>query len=59
MEEDPTRVAWPPHSYENINFIQKRYESMEMASQIVIQTRPLPALVHKEKKVYEFSSGPS
>jgi hypothetical protein len=58
MDEDPTRVAGPPHSYENINFIQERYESVEMSSQIVIQTRLPPALVHKALFAYE-SSVPS
>ena len=53
MDEDHTRVAWPPHSYENIYFIQERYESGELLSQIGIQTRPLPALVHKRQFVYQ------
>jgi hypothetical protein len=59
MDEGHSRVAWPPHSYDKISFIQERYKSVEMASQIVIQISPLPALVHKAPKVYEFSSGPS
>jgi hypothetical protein len=47
MDEDYTRVAWPPHLYDNIYFIQEHYESMEMSSQMVDQTSAIPTLIHK------------
>jgi hypothetical protein len=53
MEEDHTRVAWLPHSYENICFIQERYESVELASKNVDQTRHTPTLMHKVRFPYE------
>jgi hypothetical protein len=58
MDEDHTRVAWPPHSYENIYFIQERYESVVMSSQMVDQTRSIPTLRHKGPFAYEWSRTP-
>ena len=58
MDEDHTRSAWPPHSYENIYDIQERYESVVLSSQMVNQTRSIPTLRHKFRFAYE-SSVPS
>ena len=58
MDEDHTRSAWLPHSYENIYDIQECYESVVMSSQMVDQTRLMPTLRHKERFPYE-SSVPS
>ena len=52
MDEDPTRVGWPPHSYENIYIIQEHYESVEMSSQMGAQTRSISILIHKYYFVY-------
>jgi hypothetical protein len=49
MEDDRTRSAWLPHSYENIYDIQECYESVVMSSQMVDQTSLPPALRHKER----------
>ena len=56
MDEDHTRVAWPPHSYENIYFIQERYESVVMSNKILSQTRLPHVLVHKCFFAYECAS---
>ena len=53
MDEGHTRPAWPPHSYDNIYFIQRRYESVELSSQNLYQTRLPPALRHKAAFPYE------
>jgi hypothetical protein len=53
MDNGHTLSAWPPHSYENIYFLQERYESVVMSSQMVDQTRFLPALHHKAEFAYE------
>jgi hypothetical protein len=47
MDEGHTRSAWPPHSYENISFMQEHYESTAMSSQRVDPTRAIPTLRHK------------
>ena len=49
MGEGHTWVAWPPHSYDNIYFIQERYESVEMSSHMVDQIRSISTLRHKVK----------
>ena len=54
MDEGHTRPAWPPHSYDNIYFIQRRYESVELSSQNLYQTRLPPTLVHKGDFPYEY-----
>ena len=56
MDNGHTLSAWPPHSYENIYFLQERYESVVMSSQMVDQTRFLPALHHKDEFVYQSSA---
>ena len=48
MDDDHTRVAWPPHSYDNIYIIQQRYESVEMSSQMIDETRSIPILINKD-----------
>ena len=48
MDEDHTRVAWLPHSYDNIYIIQQRYESVEMSSQMIDETLSIPILIHKD-----------
>jgi len=48
-----TRSAWPPHSYDNIYYIQEHYESAVMSGKMVDQTRPLPTLIHKGQFAYE------
>ena len=52
-DEGHTRLAWPPHSYENINFIKEHYESMPVSSQMVEETRPISTLRHKAYFAYE------
>ena len=47
MDHNHSRSAWPPHSYENIFFLQERYESVVMSSQMVDQMRSIPTLIHK------------
>ena len=59
MGEDHTRVAWPPYSYENIYFIQERYESVVMSSHMVDPTRAIPTLMHKVLFPYESPRLPS
>jgi hypothetical protein len=51
--EEHTRSAWSPHLYENIYYIQKRYESVVMLSQMGAQTRPPPTLRHKGLFAYQ------
>src|SRR5215470_6699086 len=54
MDKGHTLSAWPPHSYENIYFLQERYESVVMSSQIVDQIRSIPTLIHKAEFAYEW-----
>ena len=56
-DEGHTRLAWPPHSYENINFIKEHYESMPVSSQMVEETRPISTLHHKVLFPYESDEG--
>ena len=49
MDEDHAWSPWTSHSYENIYFIQERYESVAMSSQNVDQTRAISTLIHKGK----------
>ena len=58
-DEGHTRLAWPPHSYENINFIKEHYESMPVSSQMVEETSPISTLHHKGEFAYESSRLPS
>jgi hypothetical protein len=58
MDKGHTRSAWPPHSYENIYFLQERYESVGMSSQMVAQIRAIPTLHHKGHFVYQSSAPP-
>jgi len=53
MDEGHTRSAWPPHLYDNIHFIQERYEYVEMLRQKVGPTRLPPVLHHKAMFPYE------
>jgi hypothetical protein len=54
MDKGHTLSAWPPHSYENIYFLQERYESVVMSSQMVDQIRSIPTLRHKGQFAYEY-----
>jgi hypothetical protein len=54
MDKGHTRSAWPPHSYENISFLQKRYESGVLSRHMGAQFRAIPPLRHKGQFVYEF-----
>jgi hypothetical protein len=54
MDKGHTLSAWPPHLYENIYFLQERYESMVMSSQMVDQIRSIPTLIHKVNFVYQW-----
>ena len=56
-DEGHTRLAWPPHSYENINFIKEHYESMPVSSQMVEETRPISTLHHKGQFPYQYTYG--
>jgi hypothetical protein len=58
MDEDHPRSAWPPHSYENIYYIQEYYESMVMSSQMGAQTSAIPTLRHKVEFAYQFPRTP-
>jgi hypothetical protein len=58
MDEDHIRSAWPPHSYENISYVQEYYESVMMSSQIVDQSRSIPTLIHKVEFAYEWAARP-
>ena len=49
MDKGHPLSAWPPHSYENIYFLQERYESVVMSSQMVDQIRSIPTLIHKAR----------
>jgi len=53
MDEDHTRSAWLPHSYENISSIQEGYESVVMSSHMVDQTRLPATLIYKDIFTYE------
>ena len=53
MDEDPSRSAWPLHSYENISNIHECYESVARQSHIGAQTRAIPLLMHKARFAYE------
>jgi len=53
MVYDNAWVAWPPHSYANIYFIQEHYESVEMSRQMADQPRLPPTLHHKAPFAYE------
>jgi hypothetical protein len=48
MDKGHTRSAWPPHSYENLYFLQERYESVVLSRHMVDQIRAIPTLIHKE-----------
>ena len=54
MDKGHTLSAWPPHSYENIYFLQEHYESVVMSSQMVDQIRSIPTLIHKVYFPYEY-----
>jgi hypothetical protein len=58
MDKGHTRSACSPHSYENISFLQERYESGVLSRHIVAQIRAIPTLIHKATFPYE-SSVPS
>jgi len=47
-------VGMAPHLYDNIYFLEKRYESMEMSSKNLGQPRLPPTLHHKERFAYEW-----
>src|SRR5262245_59627070 len=47
MDKGHTRSAWPPHSYENIPFLQEHYESGVLSRHMVAQIRAIPPLMHK------------
>jgi hypothetical protein len=51
-DEGHIRLALPPYSYDNIYFIKERYETMEMLSQMVEETRPISTLRHKDEFAY-------
>jgi hypothetical protein len=53
MDKGHTRSAWPPHSYENISFLQERYESGVLSRHMVAQFRAIPPLIHKAQFVYQ------
>ena len=53
MDNGHARSAWPPHSYENIYFLQEHYESVVMSSQMVDQICSIPTLIHKGYFAYE------
>src|SRR5262249_20610471 len=57
MDKGHTLSAWPPHSYENICFLQERYESVVMSRQIVDEIRSIPTLHHKALFAYEWVCG--
>jgi hypothetical protein len=57
MDKGHTRSAWSPHSYENLYFLQERYESVVLSRHMVDQIRSIPTLIHKAKKVYEWLRG--
>jgi hypothetical protein len=43
----PHPVGLAPHSYENIYFLQERYESVVLSRHMGAQTRAIPTLIHK------------
>ena len=47
MDKGHTLLKWPPHSYENLYFLQEHYESVVMSSQMVDQIRSISTLMHK------------
>ena len=47
------RSAWPPHSYDNISFLQERYESGVLSRHIVAQIRAIPTLIPKVYFAYQ------
>ena len=53
MDEDRIRSPWPPHSYENISYIQEYYESVMLSRQKVDQPRLPPVLRHKDAFVVQ------
>ena len=53
MDKDHIRSAWPSHSYENLYFLQERYESVVLSRQMVDQIRAIPTLIHKAEFAYE------
>ena len=53
MDKEHTLSAWSPHSYENIYFLQERYESVVMSRQRGAQIRSIPPLRHKGQLAYE------
>jgi hypothetical protein len=54
MDKGHIRSAWPPHSYENLYFLQERYESVVLSRQMVDQIRPILTLHHKESFMDQF-----
>ena len=56
MDKDHIRSAWPSHSYENLYFLQERYESVVLSRQMVDQIRAIPTLIHKDEFAYECPS---
>jgi hypothetical protein len=53
IDYDHTRSAWRPHSYENLSFMQERYESVVLSRHRGAQIRSIPTLHHKAKFPYE------
>jgi hypothetical protein len=53
MDKGHIRSAWPPHSYENLSFLQERYESVVLSRHMVDQIRAMPTLRHKGQFAYE------
>ena len=47
MDKGYTRSVWPPHSYENISFLQEHYESGVLSRHMGAQIRAIPTLMHK------------
>jgi hypothetical protein len=54
MDKGHPRSAWPPHSYENISFMQERYESVALSRHMGAQIRAMPTLHHKVSFAYEW-----
>jgi hypothetical protein len=54
MDYNHRRLAWSPHSYENISYIQECYESVVLSRHMGAQTRAIPTLIHKAFFPYEY-----
>jgi hypothetical protein len=54
MDKGHIWSAWPSHSYDNLYFLQERYESVVLSRHMGAQIRAIPTLMHKGEFAYQW-----